>query len=117
MLDEVIEYLKQLQAQVHVMSRMNMPSMMMPLAMQQQHIQMSMMGMGMGMGMGGLMDLNSIGRAAAMPPQAATTAAFMPTASSWDVQHDRFHSQPTVMPDLLSAFLACQSQSQVSVRS
>lgn len=115
MLDEVIEYLKQLQAQVHVMSRMNMPSMMMPLAMQQQHIQMSMMGMGMGMG--GLMDLNSIGRAAAMPPQAATTAAFMPTASSWDVQHDRFHSQPTVMPDLLSAFLACQSQSQVSVRS
>ena len=51
MLDEVIEYLKQLQAQVQMMSRINMPPMMLPMAMQQQ-LQMSMMAqMGMGMGM------------------------------------------------------------------
>lgn len=43
MLDEVIEYLKQLQAQVNMMSRMNMSPMMLPLAMQQQQLQMSMM--------------------------------------------------------------------------
>ena len=59
MLDEVIEYLKQLQAQVQMVSRMNMQPMMLPMALQQQ-LQMSMMapismgmaGMGMGMGMG-----------------------------------------------------------------
>ncbi|KAJ4727195.1 Transcription factor like [Melia azedarach] len=53
MLDEVIEYLKQLQAQVQMMSRMNMPPhMMLPMTMQQQ-LQMSIMApMGMGMGMG-----------------------------------------------------------------
>ncbi|KAK8264481.1 hypothetical protein V6Z12_D12G111200 [Gossypium hirsutum] len=38
MLDEVIEYLKQLQAQVQMMNRMNLPSMML-----QQQLQMSMM--------------------------------------------------------------------------
>ncbi|KAG5522767.1 hypothetical protein RHGRI_034795 [Rhododendron griersonianum] len=61
MLDEVIEYLKQLQAQVHLMSsatRNNMPQMMTPAALglhHQQQIQMSLlarMGMGMGVGFG-----------------------------------------------------------------
>ncbi|KAG8391614.1 hypothetical protein BUALT_Bualt01G0205700 [Buddleja alternifolia] len=109
MLDEVIEYLKQLQAQVNMMSRMNMSPMMLPLAMQQQ-LQMSMMapmGMGMGMGMGlgmGVMDMNSIGRASVVPP----AAAFMPIAS-WDNPGDRLPTQPT-LPDPLSAFFACQSQ-------
>ncbi|KAL5987283.1 hypothetical protein ACLOJK_038445 [Asimina triloba] len=55
MLDEVIEYLKQLQAQVKMMRQLsNMPhhhQMMMPLGMQ-QHLQMSLLArMGMGMGM------------------------------------------------------------------
>ncbi|KAL3624514.1 hypothetical protein CASFOL_031182 [Castilleja foliolosa] len=104
MLDEVIEYLKQLQAQVHMMSRMNMPSMMMPLAMQQ--LQMSMMApAAMGMGMG-VMDMTNMGRAPVMPP----TSAFVPVPP-WDIQGvDRPQPSPGMMPDLLSSFLACQSQ-------
>ncbi|KAG6435645.1 hypothetical protein SASPL_100519 [Salvia splendens] len=98
MLDEVIEYLKQLQAQVHMMSRMNMnmPSMMLPLALQQQQLQMSMMGC---MGMG-VMDMNTIPR----PPV------------PWDNGGDcSAPPQPTaaassVMPDPLAALLACQNQ-------
>ncbi|XP_042004524.1 transcription factor PIF7-like isoform X1 [Salvia splendens] len=60
MLDEVIEYLKQLQAQVHMMSNArNIPQMMMPLGMQQQ-LQMSLLArMGMGMNM---FDVNSLTR-------------------------------------------------------
>lgn len=52
MLDEVINYLKQLQAQIQMMNiTTSMPQMMVPLAMQQQqHLQMSMLArMGMGM--------------------------------------------------------------------
>ncbi|KAK9278865.1 hypothetical protein L1049_028444 [Liquidambar formosana] len=63
MLDEVIEYLKQLQAQVQMMSSVrNMPQMMIPLGMQ-QHLQMSLlarMGMGVGLGMGmGMLDMST----------------------------------------------------------
>nr|WIE96165.1 basic helix-loop-helix transcription factor [Loropetalum chinense var. rubrum] len=113
MLDEVIEYLKQLQAQVQMMSRMNMPTMMLPLAMQQQ-LQMSMMtpmtmGMGIGMGMG-VMDMNTMGRPniTGMSPLLHPTA-FMPLPS-WDGSADRLPAaSATVMPDL-SSFLACQSQ-------
>ncbi|KAL0357364.1 UNVERIFIED_CONTAM: Transcription factor UNE10 [Sesamum calycinum] len=69
MLDEVIEYLKQLQAQVQMMSNArNMPQMVVPLGMQQQ-LQMSLlarMGMGMGMGMAGMgmgmLDVNNLAR-------------------------------------------------------
>lgn len=120
MLDEVIEYLKQLQAQVHMISRMNMPAMMLPMAMQQQ-LQMSMMaprhmgmGIGMGMGMGMDMNMNTIGRPnmAGVPPVLHPTA-FMPMAS-WDGSAsgaERLQAASTnVMPDHLSAFLACQSQ-------
>lgn len=71
MLDEVIAYLKQLQAQVHMMSmRNNMPQMMMPLGMQQQQqlqlqqLQMSLlarMGMGFGLGMNtGMLDMSTL---------------------------------------------------------
>ncbi|KAL9259585.1 Transcription factor PIF7-like protein [Drosera capensis] len=71
MLDEAIEYLKQLQAQVQMMSAGNMP-MMMPLGMQ-QHLQMSLlarMGLGVGLGMGmGMPDMNNIARPS--PPQLA----------------------------------------------
>ncbi|KAA8541003.1 hypothetical protein F0562_024859 [Nyssa sinensis] len=75
MLDEVIEYLKQLQAQVQMLSIRNMPQMMMPLGMQ-QHIQMSLLarlaGMGVGLGMAGMgmLDMNAMARTAAqsIPP-------------------------------------------------
>ena len=109
MLDEVIEYLKQLQAQVHVISRMNMPAMMLPMAMQQQ-LQMSMMaprnmgmGIGMGMGMPGIgMDMNNIAlpNIAGVPPVLHPTA-FMAPMTSWDGSAGG--------ADPLSAYLACQS--------
>lgn len=111
MLDEVIEYLKQLQAHVHMMNmRTNMPSMMLPLAMQQP--QMPMMGMGMG-----VMDMNAINHAAVavVPPVIPPAAAFMPTP--WNnpvgtVMPDPLAALPvgTAMPDPLAALLARQSQ-------
>ncbi|KAK9102983.1 hypothetical protein Sjap_020237 [Stephania japonica] len=116
MLDEVIEYIKQLQAQVQMMNRLNMPHMMMPLTLQQQ-LQMSLMArMSMGMGMGmGLMDMNPIGHRniTTMPP-ILNPATFMPM-TSWDgATGDHHHRlQPpsaAVMPDPLSTFLACQTQ-------
>ncbi|KAF7806231.1 transcription factor UNE10-like isoform X3 [Senna tora] len=73
MLDEVIEYLKQLQAQIQMMSMRNMPHqqmMMMPLAMQQQQLQMSMlarMGLGLGLGMG-MLNMNTMAAAPTAPP-------------------------------------------------
>ena len=72
MLDEVIEYLKLLQAQVQqLMSMRSMPQMMMPLGMQ-QHLQMSLLarmgmgvGLGMGMGMGmGMLDMTTMSHSA-----------------------------------------------------
>ncbi|OAY49359.1 transcription factor UNE10 isoform X2 [Manihot esculenta] len=105
MLDEVIEYLKQLQSQVQMMSRMPL---MLPMAMQQQ-LQMSMLSpMNMGMG---VMDMNSIAclNLAGISP-VLHPSAFMPMAS-WDASADRLQSAcTTAMPDALSAFLACQSQ-------
>ena len=91
MLDEVIEYLKQLQAQVQLMSSVRniSPQMLMSLGMQQQ-LQMSMlarMGMGVGVGMGmGMLDMSSIARASpqSLPPfihpaaAAATAPTFVP---------------------------------------
>ena len=116
MLDEVIEYLKQLQAQVQMMSRMSMPPMMLPMAMQQQ-LQMSMMapmgmGMGMGMGLGMGMDMNNINRSnvTGISPVLHPTD-FMPM-TSWDAgSGDRIQAtSPAVMADPYSTFLACQSQ-------
>ncbi|PON57733.1 Basic helix-loop-helix transcription factor [Trema orientale] len=113
MLDEVIDYLKQLQAQVQMMSRMNMPAMMLPVALQQQ-LQMSMMN-SMGMGMGMTMDMNTIGRhnLAGISPILHPTP-FMPM-TSWDGSGaaDGRLVQPqlaAVVPDPLSSFFACQSQ-------
>ncbi|KAJ6686080.1 TRANSCRIPTION FACTOR PIF1-RELATED [Salix purpurea] len=120
MLDEVIEYLKQLQAQVQMTSRMNMQPMMLPMALPQQ-FQMSMMaGMGMGMagmGMGmGVVDMNSLAARSnitGISPVLHPTA-FMPM-TTWDGSnsHDRLPAaapSTTAMPDPLSAFLASQSQ-------
>ncbi|KAK4759326.1 hypothetical protein SAY87_022457 [Trapa incisa] len=121
-LDEVIDYLKQLQAQVQMMSRMNMQPMMM--AAMQQQLQMSMMaaapmglGMGMGaMGMAGIMDMTSLAgpNLSGLPPNvptpiihpmaaaAASTTPFLPMGPPWDGS--------CCNGDPLSAFLACQSQ-------
>lgn len=72
-LDEVIEYLKQLQAQIQMMSMRNMPQQMM-MQMMQQQVQMSMLaGMGLGLGSGpssgpGLGLLNTNTAMAARPP-------------------------------------------------
>ncbi|CAJ1975337.1 unnamed protein product, partial [Sphenostylis stenocarpa] len=72
MLDEVINYLKQLQAQIQMMNMTSMPQMMVPLAMQQQ-LQMSMlarMGAGAGFGMGmGMMNINNIAAAQTSGPR------------------------------------------------
>ncbi|KAI3711271.1 hypothetical protein L2E82_41242 [Cichorium intybus] len=110
MLDEVIEYVKKLQAHVHMMSKMNMPSMMMPLAMQQQQqMQMAMMNsMGMGMGMGGMMDMNTIcpNFQVGFHP---STFMHMP---SWNHRYPDQVTNTTAMAaaDPMSAFLASQPQ-------
>ncbi|KAE9622075.1 putative transcription factor bHLH family [Lupinus albus] len=122
MLDEVIEYLKQLQAQLQMMNRINMSSMMLPMAMQQQ-LQMSMMagpmGMGMGMGMGmnipGI-DMNTMNRSniPGIPPL-LHPSAFM-SMPSWDGGGsgggDRVQGPPApVMPDpSMFPFFGCQAQ-------
>ncbi|PON68901.1 Basic helix-loop-helix transcription factor [Parasponia andersonii] len=97
MLDEVIEYLKQLQAQVQLMSSVrNMsPQMVMPLGMQQQ-LQMSMlarMGMGVGVGMGmGMLDMSSMARAT---PQSFPTLIH-PAAASPTFVPPQFMVQPMI---------------------
>ncbi|PWA67204.1 myc-type, basic helix-loop-helix (bHLH) domain-containing protein [Artemisia annua] len=119
MLDEVIEYLKQLQGQINMINRMNMSPMMMPLAMQQQQFQMAMMnpmglgmGMGMGMGMPGVMDLNSISanrpNIHGMPPVFHPSNFMQPTMASWDM--NTTSDQVPNHNDQMAAFLACQSQ-------
>ncbi|EEF47808.1 DNA binding protein, putative [Ricinus communis] len=100
MLDEVIEYLKQLQAQVQAMSVRNMPQMMMPLGMQQQ-LQMSLlarMGMGVSLGMGmGMLDMSNMAHSApqSLPPFIHPTqaAASAPT----------FVPPPFVVPSMIPA--------------
>ncbi|KAG1362169.1 putative Transcription factor UNE10 [Cocos nucifera] len=114
MLDEVIEYLKQLQAQVEMMSRMS--TMMMPMTMPQ--LQMSMMAqmapmaqMGIGRGMG-MMDLHSLNRSgyAGFPPLLHPSAFLPLPTASWDAPGDRMQQHGgTVLPDPFSAFLAYQT--------
>ncbi|MCD7460902.1 hypothetical protein HAX54_044708 [Datura stramonium] len=94
MLDEVIDYLKQLQAQVQLMSssaRNMSPQIMMPLGMH-QHIQMSLlarMGVGVGLGMGmGMFDMTALARAAA----AATTTP-----------HQSLTTHPLIHPNQITA--------------
>nr|XP_043627598.1 transcription factor UNE10-like isoform X2 [Erigeron canadensis] len=127
MLDEVIEYLKQLQAQIHMIGRMNMSPMMMAMQQQQQlqmaammnhPMTMGMAGAAMGMGMPpppGVMDLNAIGgnrpNILGMPAGFHPASAFM--QPSWDMHQagtagDR--RVTTNQNDPMAAFLACQSQ-------
>nr|XP_019709250.1 transcription factor UNE10 isoform X2 [Elaeis guineensis] len=117
MLDEVIEYLKQLQAQVEMMSRMS--TMMMPMAMPQlqmsmmaQMAQMTHMSIGRGMGM---MDLNSLNRPsyAGLPPLLHPSAFRPLPTASWDISGDRMQQHGgTILPDPFSAFLAYQTAQQ-----
>ncbi|TYI50564.1 hypothetical protein E1A91_D12G110100v1 [Gossypium mustelinum] len=104
MLDEVIEYLKQLQAQVQMMNRMNLPSMML-----QQQLQMSMMApMGMGMS---VMDMNFMGRPNIIGISPVLSNPFMTMNTPWDGSNNNDRLQQAAsMTDPLSTFLACQSQ-------
>ncbi|XP_040384363.1 transcription factor UNE10 [Oryza brachyantha] len=112
MLDEVIDYLKQLQAQVQVMSRMG--SMMMPMGMAMPQLQMSVMAQMAQMAQIGLsmMNMGQAGGYAGLTPPMMHTAPFLPV--SWDAAADRPPPQPTgaATPDAFSAFLACQQSSQ-----
>lgn len=116
MLDEAIDYLKQLQAQVQVMSRMS--SMMMPMAMPQlqmsvmanmaQMAQMAQMGLGM-MNMG---TLAQPGYAGLTPPMNMMhpPPPFVPV--SWDAADRPQQPAGSAVPDAFSAFLACQAAQQ-----
>ncbi|KNA20816.1 hypothetical protein SOVF_049120 isoform B [Spinacia oleracea] len=133
MLDEVIEYLKQLQAQIQMLNRMSYPSMMMPLAIQQQ-LQMSMMGMGMmGMGMDQMnmnMNMNMMNpmatraNVAGVPPPSFMNlgGAYnnMPIATTCDGNiaggGECILPQGSMVPsDPLSAYLACQSHPSMTM--
>ena len=105
MLDEVIDYMKQLQAQVNMISRMTMPSMMMPLSMLQMSMMTPSMGMAMPMPMH-RMGVIDIGHATGMPPMMPSAAAFM-SMPPWDIQ------PPPPTPDFLSNYFATQSQVRI----
>ncbi|KAK1373412.1 transcription factor PIF7 [Heracleum sosnowskyi] len=92
MLDEVIEHLKQLQAQVQMMSTSNIPQMMMPIEMQQQ-LQMSLlarmaMGASLGVNMGPMLNMTNLAQTVSQPHSSlihpnpatmATTPTFIPS--------------------------------------
>lgn len=120
MLDEVIEHLKQLQAQVQMMSRMG--SMMMPMGMAMapplqmsvmanmaQMAQMAQMGLGM---------MNMAAQPAAYPGLASPMNIMQPPnpfvpIQPWDAAGDR-QKQPAGIAAVpaYSAFLACQAAAQ-----
>nr|WCO08258.1 hypothetical protein [Suaeda aralocaspica] len=130
MLDEVIEHLKNLQSQVQMLSRMSLPSMMMPLAIQHQ-LQMSMMtpiGMGMGMGVGmdqlNNMSMNPMARpnmSGISPSLVNLAAAYnMPLAPSCEnpSSNGGAYTMPQgalVSADPLSAYLACQQSNPMTM--
>ncbi|KAH0465586.1 hypothetical protein IEQ34_005689 [Dendrobium chrysotoxum] len=121
MLDEVIEYLKLLQAQVQMMSRMSaIPTMMLPFAMQHQQLQLSMIAqmaqitrMGMSLGMIDPSLLNP-----APPPPILHPSTFLPlpstAAGAWDARTTEWMQQlgRRVLPDMVPAFMGCPTQQQ-----
>ena len=101
MLEEVINYLKQLQAQIQMMSMTSMPQMMMPLAMQQQ-LQMSMlarsMGARLGMGMGmGMVNINNMAAPRSFPQLIQPTTIGAPATAPI------FVAPSFMMPSLIQA--------------
>lgn len=138
MLDEVIDYLKQLQAQVQAMSRMSSLMMPMGMAMPQLHqmsvmaqmAQMAQMAHTMAQGMMNMGSLAQPGYAGLTPPMMHPPPPFVPMP--WDpaaaaaaattssaagpgpaAAATSLAQQPgggTAVPDAFSAFLACQAQ-------
>ncbi|XXG66483.1 hypothetical protein AAC387_Pa06g0043 [Persea americana] len=105
-LDEVIEYLKQLQTQVRMMS--SFPHMMMPMTTMRQ-LQMSMMAQ-MGMGAMDSNSINRLGPAASVPPLVHHPATLLPLTVPWDGSVVRLHPSATgVLPDAFSTFFDCQT--------
>ncbi|XP_020676066.1 transcription factor UNE10 isoform X2 [Dendrobium catenatum] len=124
MLDEVIEYLKLLQAQVQMMSRMStIPTMILPFAMQNQQLQLSMiaqmaqitrMGLSLGMVDPGLLN------PAPPPPPILHPSTFLPlpstAAGAWDARATEWMQQQgrRLLPDMLPAFMGCPTQQPMS---
>jgi hypothetical protein len=120
MLDEAIDYLKQLQGQVSMMSRMMMPMATMPpvqmsmMANMAQMAQMAQMGMGVSPPMVNLSSMSQPAGYSGMPtPSLLHPSAFLPfNAAGWDGSSDRVKQQAggsAVTSDPFSAFLACQA--------
>jgi len=104
MLDEVIQYMKQLQAHLQMMNWMKMySSIMLPIAMQQQQLKMSMMmtqmGIGMRMSKEMTMNMNNI-NIPSIPPM-LHLPPFMPVASCAD---QLLGEPPKVLLTLLHTF-------------
>ncbi|KAL9674324.1 hypothetical protein QQ045_030596 [Rhodiola kirilowii] len=123
MLDEVIKYLKNLQAQIQMMNYIrNMPQMMVPLGMQQQqlHNQMSLftraginMNMGL-MGMGGMLNMMNTPRSMApvsvpqqFQPSTSTNPTFPPHFLMAPMMTAPHISQVHILPCKTSFFCIC----------
>jgi hypothetical protein len=111
MLDEVIEYLKQLQAQVQVMNRMG--SMMMPMAMPQMQMSvMAQMAQGM-MNMGSLAQRGYVPQTMMHPSPPFIHLPWDAGAAGAGAVADRApQAGDSAMPDAFAAFLACQQAQQ-----
>ncbi|KAF3795209.1 Transcription factor [Nymphaea thermarum] len=109
-LDEVIEYLKQLQATVQIMSQTNMQQMMMPMNMQQfQMCMLAQMSMGANAGIRpGAAGMSPIINPSGFQPP-GLVAASLAAAGSCDRLGERIAGAST-LPDPFSGFLACQAQ-------
>lgn len=119
MLDEVIDYLKQLQVQVNMMSRMMMPMTAMPPLQMSMMANMAQMAQMAQMGMGGappMVNLGSMGQPtgySGMPtPPLIHPSPFVPfTMAGWDGASDHRLKQAggNAMTDPFSTFFACQA--------
>ncbi|XP_020572611.1 transcription factor UNE10 isoform X2 [Phalaenopsis equestris] len=123
MLDEVIEYLKLLQAQVQMMSRMSsIPTMMLPIAMQHQQLQLSMMAhltqlsrMSLGLGIMDPSLLNPVPSTPILHPSNFLLPSALTSAS--DALTTQIMQEPHrwVLPDMIPAFMGCPTQQPISL--
>ncbi|XP_077211458.1 transcription factor UNE10-like isoform X2 [Tasmannia lanceolata] len=102
MLDEVIEYLKQLQAQLHVMSLRGMPQMMLPMG-GQHNLRTSLMAR-MGMGIPSLLRPTPASTTAFIPPP-FVLPPLMPTYTTTPSSSDHAANPSMALPDPYAAFL------------
>ncbi|CAN6477899.1 unnamed protein product [Victoria cruziana] len=107
-LDEVIEYLKQLQATVQIMSQTNMQQMMMPMNMQQlQMCMLAQMSMGTNAGIRpGAAGVSPVLNPSSFLPPGLVAAS----AASGSCDRLRERMGGSALPDPYSGFLACQAQ-------